>query len=164
MDDKLPPILAAVWNHDVMFNTEVIQKIPGVSNIKLLNNESIEINWIQVIWIIDKSIRWNNSIKDIMDQVDLKNDSELFSILITHQPISLEKLEDYPVDLEVAWHTHRGQFYGIRELVEIVNDYWYWKYEHNWRIAFVTQWIWTWWLPFRLGTQSEMVIINLIKK
>jgi predicted MPP superfamily phosphohydrolase len=31
------------------------------------------------------------------------------------------------------------------------------------RIAFITQWIWTWWLPFRLWTQSEIVIINLIK-
>jgi predicted MPP superfamily phosphohydrolase len=25
-----------------------------------------------------------------------------FNILVTHQPISLEKLKDYPVDLEVA--------------------------------------------------------------
>jgi hypothetical protein len=45
-----------------------------------------------------------------------------------------------------------------------MNDYWYWKYEHNWKTAFVTQWIWTWWLPFRFWTQSEMVSINLKKK
>jgi predicted MPP superfamily phosphohydrolase len=84
--------------------------------------------------------------------------------LITHQPINLEKLENYPIDLEVAWHTHRGQFYWIMEISRIVNDYLYWEYKLWDRTAFVTQWIWTWWLPFRLWTQSEMVLINLIKK
>jgi predicted MPP superfamily phosphohydrolase len=84
--------------------------------------------------------------------------------LVTHQPIGLEKLEDYPVDLEVAWHTHRGQFYGIMELSRMANDYLYGEHKLWDKTAFVTQWIWTWGLPFRLWTQSEMVIINLIKK
>jgi predicted MPP superfamily phosphohydrolase len=30
---------------------------------------------------------------------------------MTHQPIDLDKLKDYPIDLEVAGHTHRGQIY-----------------------------------------------------
>jgi predicted MPP superfamily phosphohydrolase len=37
-----------------------------------------------------------------MDQINLDKNSDLFSILITHQPISLEKLKDYPIDLEVT--------------------------------------------------------------
>jgi predicted MPP superfamily phosphohydrolase len=36
-----------------------------------------------------------------MDYIGTKNDSG-FSILITHQPIGLDKLEKYPIDLEVA--------------------------------------------------------------
>ena len=157
------PIFAVMWNHDVMWNVNIVQKIPEVSGIKFLNNESIEINWIQLIWLIDKSLRWSNSPKDIMDYIETKNDSE-FSILVTHQPIWLDKLDKYPIDLEVAWHTHRGQFYGIMELSRMANDYLYWEYKYWERTAFVTQWIWTWWLPFRLWTQSEMVIINLTKK
>lgn len=157
------PIFAVMWNHDVMWNVNIVQKIPEVSGIKFLNNESIEINWIQLIWLIDKSLRWSNSPKDIMDYIETKNDSE-FSILVTHQPIGLDKLDKYPIDLEVAWHTHRGQFYGIMELSRMANDYLYWEYKYWEKTAFVTQWIWTWWLPFRLWTQSEMVIINLTKK
>jgi hypothetical protein len=88
----------------------------------------------------------------------------LFTILITHQPIKLEKLENYSIDLEVAWHTHRGQFYWIMELSRMANDYLYWEYKYWDKTAFITQWIWTWWLPFRLWTQSEIVIINLTKK
>lgn len=156
------PIFAVMWNHDVMWNTEVVKKIPEVSGIKFLNNETVEVNWIQLIWLIDKSLWWNNSVKGIMDQLEIDNNSD-FSILVTHQPVRLEKLEDYPIDLEVAWHTHRGQFYGIMELSRVANDYFYWEYKLWNKTAFVTQWIWTWWFPFRLWTQSEMVIINLKK-
>ena len=160
---KDTPIFAVMWNHDVMLNTQIIKKIPEVSNIKFLNNESIEIDWIQLIWLIDKSLRWNNSLKDIMNYIKTKNDAD-FSILITHQPIKLEKLVDYPIDLEVAWHTHRGQFYWIMELSRLANDYLYGEYKLWDKTAFITQWIWTRGLPFRLWTQSEMVIINLTKK
>jgi predicted MPP superfamily phosphohydrolase len=162
--EKFPPIYAVMGNHDVMWNTEIVKDISNKSSIKFLNNESIEINWIQLIWIIDKSLWWNLNINEIMDWVDLNNDSDLFSILLTHQPIWLEKLKNYPIDLEIAWHTHRGQFYWMRKVVEWMNDYAYWEYKLWDRTAFVTQWIWTWGLPFRLWTQSEMVIINLIKK
>ena len=162
--EKYPPIYAVIWNHDVMWNTEIIKRIPEISDIKFLNNENINIDWIQLIWIIDKSLRWNQSLNEIMDWINFDNNPNLFSILVTHQPIWLEKLEDYPIDLEVAWHTHRGQFYWMRKVVEWMNDYAYWEYKLWDKIAFVTQWIWTWWLPFRLWTQSEMVIINLIKE
>jgi predicted MPP superfamily phosphohydrolase len=37
-----------------------------------------------------------------MGDVDFDNSRDWFTILVTHQPINLEKLEDYPVDLEVA--------------------------------------------------------------
>jgi len=160
---KNTPIFAVIWNHDVMLNTEIVKKIPEVSGIKFLNNETVEINWIQLIWLIDKTLWWNNSEKEIINSIKMNNNSDLFTILITHQPIRLEKLQDYSIDLEVAWHTHRGQFYGIMELSRLANDYFYWEYRFWNKTAFVTQWIWTWWLPFRLWTQSEIVIINLIK-
>ncbi len=162
--DNNTPIFAVIGNHDVMWNTEIVNDIPNKSRIKFLNNESIKINGIQLIGIIDKSLWWNQTMNEIMDWVDFDNDSNLFSILITHQPISLEKLQNYPIDLEVAWHTHRGQFYWMRKIVDRMNDYAYWEYKLWNKTVFVTQWIWTWWLPFRLWTQSEMVIINLIKE
>ena len=161
---KDTPIFAVMWNHDVMWNTEIVKNIPNKSEIKFLNNESIEIDGIQIIWLVDKSLRKNQNVNEVIDTINLDEESDLFSILVTHQPISLEKLQDYPIDLEVAWHTHRGQFFWLRKVVERLNDYAYWEYRLWDRIAFVTQWIWTWGLPFRLWTQSEIVIINLTKK
>lgn len=163
---KDTPIFAVIGNHDVMWNGTIINDIPKNSGIVLLNNaitKNDSLN-IQIAGIKDKSIWEGKSLDEIMNKVDFDNSRDWFTILVTHQPIGLEKLENYPVDLEVAWHTHRGQFYGIMELSRMANDYLYWEYKYWDKTAFVTQWIWTWWLPFRLWTQSEMVIINLTKK
>ena len=182
------PIFAVMWNHDVMWNEEVYKKIEEIWHIRLLNNQAATFlngvtlwDWcnagdffenctwtIQIIWIKDRSVRWNKDMDQIIQEsitnISQKYNDNNFTILITHQPISLEKLKNYPIDLEVAGHTHRGQFYWMRKIVEWMNDYAYWEYKLWDRTAFVTQWIWTWWLPFRLWTQSEMMIINLIKK
>ncbi len=160
------PIFAVKWNHDVMWNGTIVNDIPKNSGITILDN-TVSINsWlnIQIAGIIDKSIWEGKSLDEIINEVEFDNTKDWFTILVTHQPINLEKLEDYPIDLEVAWHTHRGQFYGIMELSRIANDYLYGEYKLWDKTVFVTQWIWTWWLPFRLWTQSEMVIINLTKK
>ena len=160
------PIFAVKWNHDVMWNGTIANEIPKNSWIKILDNMISTNDWlnIQIAGIIDKSIRWDKSLDEIMKEVQLDNSKDLFTILVTHQPINLDKLEDYSIDLEVAWHTHHGQFYGVMELSRLANDYFYGEYKLWDKTAFVTQWIWTWWLPFRLWTQSEMVLINLTKK
>jgi len=158
------PIYAIAWNHDLMGDRSIIKKIPKISPVKLLENDSVIIDGIQIIWIDDKSKWWKKSLDEILAESKINMDDNNFTIFMTHQPISLKYIKDYPIDLEVAWHTHQWQFYWIRELVKYMNDYAYWKYEEEWKIAFVTQWIWTWWLPFRLWTQSEMVMINLHAK
>ena len=169
---KKIPIFAVIWNHDIIWDTEAIKNIPKISWINLLNNESFNFyygknnnEYIQIIWVVDKKIRWKNSIEDILDKIKLENNKNVFTILITHKPIKLEKLKNYPIDLEVAWHTHHGQIYGIRKIVGWIYDYTYWEHKCGDRTAFVSQWIWTWrFLNLRLWTQSEMVIINLIRK
>lgn len=163
-DDINVPIYAVMWNHDVMWNNTLIQEVSKISSIKLLGNWVLEDKWIRIVSIIDKSIWRNQPLENVMKETWIDNDDSKFTIFMTHQPIRLEKLENYPIDLEIAGHTHRGQILWFRQLVYFMNDYWYWRYDHNWKIAFVSQWIWTWWLPFRFWTQSEMVEINLKKK
>ena len=159
------PIIAVVWNHDVMWDNNIVYNISKTSNIQILKNQSITIGWIQIIWLNDKSQQDSSfSLEDIISSSNIVFGDKSFNILLTHQPIWLEKLDNYPIDLEVAWHTHNGQFFWLRKFVATVNDYWYGKYEHNNKLAFVTQWIWTRWLPFRLWTQSEIVLINIKKK
>ena len=163
--DKLEtPVFAIVWNHDVMWDSIIIRELSDKTSIKLLENETVNFDWIQIVWILDKSIWSWKTLDEILQDSNMKDDENVFTILVAHQPIWLEKLEDYEIDLEVAGHTHRGQIYWFRKLVDLVNDYGYGEYKYKWRTAFVSQWLWTWALPVRLWTQSEMVMINLKKK
>ncbi|MBO7504880.1 hypothetical protein J6T66_01685 [bacterium] len=57
---------------------------------------------IQVAGIIDKSAWQNQALDEIMNQIDFDNSQDWFTIFVTHQPIALEKLENHPIDLEVA--------------------------------------------------------------
>jgi predicted MPP superfamily phosphohydrolase len=45
-------------------------------------------------------------LEDNLDKSNVNRDNDKFGILLTHQPIGLEKLKNYPIDLEVAGHTH----------------------------------------------------------
>jgi predicted MPP superfamily phosphohydrolase len=82
--------------------------------------------------------------------------------LVSHQPQHLSKLEWYPINLELAGHTHNGQFIPMSRIIRLFNDYSYGAYHLNDMTAFVTQGIGSWWAPIRIGTQRELVLISLI--
>lgn len=150
-------------NHDIMGDQELFYSIQNLSPIKILANESIEWEGINLVGILDKSNRKGKSLDEILTSFPLPQNNH-FTIFLTHQPITLDQLEKYPFDLELAGHTHRGQFYGLRKVVERVNGYGYGRFDAFGKTAFVTQGIGTRGLPFRLGTQSEVVMLHLLPK
>jgi len=157
------PIYATLWNHDHMWNSGAVLEIFKKTNIIALRNQSIEISGLQIVWIDDKSYRWDKKLTDILNDSKINNNGE-FTILISHQPQKLSKLDWYPINLELAWHTHNGQFIPFTWMIGLFNDYTYWKYNYNNMTAFVSQWIGSRWAPIRIWTQSELVLIDLISK
>lgn len=158
-----------------MGQSEAMTQLQELTNVILLDrlNQSVVVPdlGIRLVGIEDKSQWRGRSVSDLLDKIDdgllryARNDDELFTILMTHQPVGLEKLNDFNIDLELAGHTHRGQIYGARELASLFNDYLYGLYENPLKkgvnYAFVTQGIGTWGLPLRLGSRSEIVVIHL---
>lgn len=154
------PVFATLGNHDHMWDSETMPKIFETTNIVPLRNKWIEINWLQIVWIDDKTYRSGKKLTEILQESAIK-DNWLFTILISHQPQNLKKLEWFPIDLELAGHTHHGQFIPLSWIIGAFNDYVYWAY-HLWdKMAFVSQWIWSRWAPIRIWTQSELVLISL---
>jgi len=150
-------------NHDIMGDKDLFYSIQNLSPIKILANESIDFSGINLVGILDKSARKGESIDEVLHSFPLPTNNQ-FTIFLTHQPLTLDKIKEYPFDLELAGHTHRGQFYGLRKVVEWVNGYGYGRYDEYGKTAFVTQGIGTRGLPFRLGTQSEIVLLHLMPK
>lgn len=154
------PIYAVLGNHDYMGSNSAIAQIFEKTKIKLLRNQSIKINELQIVWIDDKS-RWEDKkLSEILEKSSITNSNE-YTILLSHQPQDLAKLNGFPINLELAGHTHNGQFIPINRIVKAFNDYTYGEYRLDKMTAFVSQGIGSWWAPIRIGTQSELVIIDL---
>jgi uncharacterized protein len=156
------PVFAVLGNHDHMGDPQAGEKIFQKTKIIPLRNQTIDVWPLQIIGIDDKSYRWSQTLDEIIQRTAIKENWK-FNIFVTHQPIHLSKLSNYPIDLQLAWHTHRGQFIPLSWIIGWFNDYAYWPYTQWKQLAFVSQWIWTWWAPMRMGTQSEIVLISLKK-
>ena len=143
-----------------MGNSGAILQMFAKTKIIPLRNQSIEIDGLQIVGIDDKSYRWDKTLAEILKESNIANNGE-YTILLSHQPQNLAKLADYPIDLELAGHTHNGQFIPMNWIIRPLNDYAYGEYHLNDKTAFVSQGIGSWWAPIRIGTQSELVLIDL---
>jgi len=138
------PIFATLGNHDHMWDTNAVSKIFETTKIIPLRNKSIEVDWLQIVWIDDKTYRSWKKLPEILQEAKIQDNKE-FTLLISHQPQHLKKLDWFPIDLELAWHTHNGQFIPLSWIIHAFNDYAYGTYHHWEKIAFVSQGIGTWW-------------------
>ncbi len=154
------PVFATLGNHDHMGNQDVLHEIFEKTNITPLRNHSVAIHELQIVGIDDKTYRGEHTLHDILSK-SIIPDEEKFTLLVTHQPLHLKKLDQHPIDLELAWHTHNGQFIPLQRIMRIFNDYVYGSYHYEKKTAFVSQGIGSRWAPIRIGTQSEMVVITI---
>ena len=127
-------------------------------NIRILNNEAVIHEGINLIGINDNlTIEQKKTI-----YIDLSKKNK-FNLLAVHQP-SLWKLVKNDVDLMLSGHTHNGQIFPFNLLVKIKFPQIYGLYQENNNKLYVSSGISTWGPKIRIGSQNELININLIKK
>jgi len=132
------PVYATLGNHDNMGESKAIAGIFDTTKIIPLRNQSVTISGVQIVGIDDKSYWKGQTLTEILDKSQIATGAQ-FTILISHQPQKLSKLAGYPIDLELAGHTHQGQFVPLSWMIGLFNDYAYGKYEEAGKTAFVSQ-------------------------
>ena len=91
----------------------------------------------------------------------IKNGKEIF---ITDGEGSLWKAIKNNVDLMLSGHTHNGQIFPFNFIVKIQFPEIYGLYRENRNSLYVSSGVSTWGPKIRIGSQNELVQINLIKK
>jgi predicted MPP superfamily phosphohydrolase len=129
--------------------------------ITVINNEKVEIDGIIFAWVTyheTETVEW------LTKQLDLLNlEEEKPTILLKHKPTLHQTIENYPVDLVVSWHTHQAQMWPFSIVTYMIyGKYVYGKVVQNNLTAITTSGVWSWWPPHRIGTRSEIVVIELI--
>lgn len=85
-------------------------------------------------------------------------------ILLDHQPYDLEKTEEAGVDLQFSGHTHRGQVWPMNWIVDHLFELSYGIKKIGNSTVYVSSGLSLWGPPFRIGTDSEMVVFNITFK
>lgn len=93
-------------------------------------------------------IAWYNSVLTILD----------------HEPNEIEKNVQLPIDLQVSGHTHNGQIFPANFIVKFINRLGYGYERINNTDVIVSSGYGFWGVPFRLGSQAELWVIDLVGK
>jgi len=86
---------------------------------------------------------------------------ELPLFLLDHTPHNLQEAADSKIDMQVSGHTHYGQLYPLNYIVNMIFELsWGHKKIDNTNY-FVTCGIGTWGPPLRIGSRSEIILVNI---
>lgn len=139
-----------------------MEEILKDANIIILDDDVKEFNDFYLIGRKDYK-RPGDGTKNREDISTLLNnlDTRMPIIVIDHEPRDLKELSKYPIDLYLSGHTHNGQFFPLTLVTNIIwsNPYGYKKYNNL--NSVVTSGIGVYGPNMRIGSNSEIVVINV---
>ncbi len=154
-------VYATLGNHDLYGHEQPISDSLRAAGVQLLNDEATHFNHQgEVVWLMgrfDNHKRQRVATTELLAQV---NSAEPV-ILLDHRPSAIIEHSQLPIDLQVSGHTHNGQIFPANFIVSAINRLGY-GYEAIGNGHFVVSSGYGFWgIPFRLGSRSEIWIINL---
>jgi predicted MPP superfamily phosphohydrolase len=81
-------------------------------------------------------------------------------ILLDHQPSALNEAVQNNIDLQLSGHTHKGQVFPANLIVKWMFEAGYGYYKKGKTHLYVSSGLGLWGPPYRIGTQSEIVVVN----
>ncbi|OOF67749.1 metallophosphoesterase [Rodentibacter caecimuris] len=151
-------VYATLGNHDFFgYQAEISTEIRQ-AGLTLLKDQSITINnKLVLIGRNDDLYIARPDTKELLKSVD----TSLPIIVLDHRPTDIETHSALPIDIQVSGHTHRGQIFPANLLTALLYrlDYGYEKIGNG--HFFVTSGYGFWGIPMRLGSQSEVIIVDV---
>lgn len=148
-------------NHEYISGLEASTEFIRETPISLLRDSIVTLpNQIQVIGRDDRHNNGRKSLSELTS--NLIPDRPV--ILLDHQPYELEKTEAAGIDLQFSGHTHRGQIWPISLVTDHLFELSYGYIQKGNSHIYVSSGLSLWGPPFRIGTNSELVVFNITFK
>lgn len=151
------PTLACLGNHEYITGIDKSIDLIGQTGIKILKDSAISIGNVTVIGRDDRVNRRRKSVEQLMQNVTRDN----YIILLDHQPFKLEEAEQNGVDLQLSGHTHQGQVWPLNWVTKKMYECDYGQYRKGKTDYYVSSGMGLWGGKFRIGTDSEYVVITI---
>lgn len=161
-------IYYVLGNHEYYHDTEnIIQKLKDIGFKVLINeNDTVKINDKPILNIAGVADLMGNKMGFLKPNIDktLEGiDTNIPTILLSHQPKIIEQTQDKPIDIILSGHTHGGQIFPFSLAVLLDQPFikGLHKINHN-QIVYINQGTNLWGPPMRIGTHYEITLIDLI--
>lgn len=148
-------------NHEYISGINEVEKFIKTTSITLLRDSVVTLpSGIQLIGRDDKS----NPNRLDMATLMAKADSTRPTLMLDHQPYGVSEANALDVDILFCGHTHRGQVWPLTLLTDCLfeqsHGYRQWSHTH----VYVSQGLSLWGPPFRIGSDSELVVLKVDAK
>ncbi len=160
--------MVSLGNHD-LYRTQAYQDIVSAivdSGAVLLNDEvatlTITKNGKQSVLGVIGRLDDHHADRKKTDELIKQLDSSLPVLLLDHRPTEIDKHVALPIDLQVSGHTHKGQIFPAGLIVNMLNRIGYGYEQINGSHFVVSSGYGFWGVPLRLGSQSEIWVIDVV--
>lgn len=152
------PVYLCLGNHECYVNLQKAINAIEANKVQILRNETVINGALQITGIDDAEDR---------DQVanelpGITRDPSKYQVLMYHRPDGFEDASKFGIDLMLCGHTHAGQMWPLSIAVKLRFPYLKGRHTHNNATLYVSQGTGTWGPSMRLGTMSEMTLIEAL--
>ena len=165
MAEEFRAIKASLGVYAINGNHEHYTETPNATSdylksagIKVLRDETCLVD--SSFYLVGRDDRSNlnrKNLKELVNGLDVNKPR----ILMDHQPYYLEEAQQNDIDLQISGHTHNGQFFPVNFLVKHMFELSYGYRRIGKTHYYVTSGLGLWGPQYRIGTSSELVVINL---
>jgi predicted MPP superfamily phosphohydrolase len=146
-------------NHDQFREDSNYLEAVTAAGVRVLNNEKVEVEGLQILGVPYRNAHQPMSLASVLQA--LRFDRERASILLTHAPDHPEIAEAAGVSLQLSGHTHLGQFIPWTWFARrIYRQFVYGLSRIGKMQVFTSSGAGTWGPPLRLGSNSEIVVLQ----
>ncbi|MCX6715985.1 MAG: metallophosphoesterase [Candidatus Taylorbacteria bacterium] len=132
------------------------------AGIKVLNNEMVMIDGMQLIGVDDRDSTNVVKLKAILSGLNI--DKSTPSILLKHQPSQLAEAAKAGITFQISGHTHRAQMFPLNLFTSLIyKGYDYGFHKIDKMNVFTSSGTGTWGPPMRVGSDAEIVVLTFLK-
>lgn len=169
------PVYACLGNHEYYSSQPMARRFYREAGITLLQDSVAKIGNLCIIGRDDRTNMQRKSLAMIMQEARKKgliSTSDLhhgtysneFLILLDHQPYHLEEAEQNGIDFQFSGHTHHGQVWPISWITDALYEKAYGSLQKNNTQYYISSGMGIWGGKFRIGSQSEYVVLTIEHK
>ncbi len=147
-------------NHEYYsFNRELNYEYYEKAGIKMLFDQAVLID--SSFYVLGRDDKTNPNRKTLVE-IAQGLDHQYPVILLDHQPFHLEEAEENGITMQFSGHTHAGQFFPGNIIVNMMYELGYGYLKKGNTHYYVSSGLGIWGPLYRVGTQSELVVVNLL--